>query len=236
MAKLTIDWSDRECKIFDLVFVIQLKSVSGNKSLEELIIENHEELDITEDSLRGYLQNSEYRVMIILDGLDEYKLGRNAIVDRFINRGLGATVLNGLLLITTRAEMPNLHVIEKKMNEVLVLTGFNEENSKIFVEKFFKRFGSEHLSSAFLMEEIGDLFRVPIILLMTCFLYKTKRDHSLPTKKTEIVGAVIDFMMDRRRLKKLSEEEKKEIKIRIGKIALEAAQSMTAINPVGFTI
>ena len=225
LAKLALDWTQRGNEIIRLVFVMQLKSVSNkDKSLEELIIESHEGLDITEESLKGHLQNSDCPVLIVLDGLDEYKLGTNKVIDKIIDRGLGSSVMNGLVLITSRAEAQNLHVIERKVNKVLVMTGFNAQNSITFVKSFFRTCGNESYSSVFMEQEIGALLRVPIMLLMACLLYKENQDQHLPTNRTDILGAIVDLILDRKRDRKLSEEEKKELKLRIGKIAWDTAE------------
>ncbi len=228
MAHLALDWADDQediLKQFKLVFLIHLNLVAGkDKTLEEIITEQHDELNGMEDLIHSQLQDPNGNVLLILDGLDEYAMGTNTVIDNIIYQRSNVVLSKKLIIITSRSEAENLHLIAKQINKVVVAKGFSEENVVQCVENLFKSDKKDSEVDDFLHRDILGLLRVPIILYMAFLLHQENTELSMPSSKTEIIGDIVDLIMDRKKSRRLTEEEKKALKIQVGKKAWAAAQ------------
>ncbi len=233
MAYLALNWTssdDEVLKQFDLLFYIKLSEVTGkDKTLEEIITEQHEELCGMEEQLKRQLQDSNGQVLLILDGLDEYAMGTNIVIDAIVNNRSNASMCKTCVLITSRSEAQNLHLIEKQMNKVILAKGFDEEHINQCARNFFRSAGNEKEASLFLKNDILELLRVPIILVMAYLLHKEYTEQSLPTSNTEVIGEIINLILDRKKSRKLTDDEKNNIKLQVGEKAWAAAQKPTMV-------
>ncbi len=233
MAHLALNWAsdnDDILKQFKLLFYIKLSEVTGkHKQLEEIIVEQHEELNGMEALLKTQLQDSNGPVLLILDGLDEYAIGSNTVIDNIVHNRSPVAMGKMCLIITSRSEANDLHSIRKQMKKVIVVKGFDERNVLRCAKNFFKSDGNEEEVSVFVKNDISGLLRVPIFLVMAYLLHQERAEKSLPTNNTEIIGNIIDLIIDRKKSGKLTEEEKKNLKIQVGEKAWKAAQSETMV-------
>ena len=229
MAYLALNWAsgdDEVLRQFDLLFNIKLSEVTGkDRTLEEIITEQHEELCGMEEQLKHQLQDSYDRLLLILDGLDEYAMGTNIVIDNIVNNKSNATKCETCVIITSRSEAQNLHLVSKQMNKIILARGFDKKRIKQCAKNFFRSVGNEKDASKFLKKDILELLRVPIILVMAYLLYQEQTEHSLPTSKSAVVGEIIDLILDRKKSSNLTEEQKKNIKIKVGEKAWAATQN-----------
>ncbi len=142
VAHLALKWAenidDEVMQHFQLVFFIQLQKITEHDTtLEEIITQQHEDLAGKEEILHSLLQNPDCHTMLILDGLDEYTQGTNTVIDNIVNSNIAAHLSKGLIVITSRPEALNLHLISKQMDKVLVAKGFNVKSIKQCVRNFF---------------------------------------------------------------------------------------------------
>ena len=233
MAYLALNWTsgdDEVLKQFNLLFYIKLSEVTGkDKTLEEIITEQHEELNGMEEQLKRQFQNSEGRMLLILDGFDEYAMGTNTVIDNIVNNRSNATMCKTCVIITSRSEAQNLKLIAKQMNKVILAKGFDEENIIQCVKNFFRSVGNEKEASSFLRNDILELLRVPIMLVMVYLSYQEHTEQSLPISRTEVVRKIINLILERKKSRTLTEEEKTNIKIQGGEKAPAAAQKSTIV-------
>ncbi len=233
MAYLALNWAsgnDELLKQFDLLFYIKLSEVTGkDKTLEEIIMEQHEELCGMEEQLKRQLQDSNGQVLLILDGLDEYAMGTNIVIDNIVNKITSTTMCKTCIAITSRSEAQNLHLITKQMNKVILARGFDQQHIEQCAKNFFTSAGKEKEVSTFLKNDVLELLRVPIILVMTYLLHQEHTEQSLPTSRTEVIGEIIDLILDRKKSRMLTDDEKENIKIQVGKKAWAAAQKGTTV-------
>ncbi len=130
MANLALEWiknrilSDEK---FHLVFLIQLRNVFSNMTMAEVIKAQHEELEdhnvstkYIDDILMG---RTNQRVLLLLDGYDEYTRTTNKDIDRFIERRMG----NCFVILTSRPEFLKKS-IKSQMDAEAVITGLSHEN------------------------------------------------------------------------------------------------------------
>ena len=183
---------------FDLVFLIRLKYVKNGQSLVEIIRKQH-------DGLRGisskYIQSilegdTNHKVLLMLDGYDEYKPGTNDDIDRAIESTIG----NCFLILTSRPGDYLSKSIRDKMDGEIVIEGFSKKNIKVCSINYLE---SEERSRQMLKQAketgIDVLLHIPIMLVMTVVVFI--QGESLPKTKTGIYETIFRLTMDRTTLK-----------------------------------
>ena len=128
MTMLAMDWAENkspnELQQFDFVFLIALKNVSKNIPLEEVILQQHgrmKTVGVTKEQIRSFIRQK--RVLILLDGYDEYKKGTNTDIDNAITETLG----NCFILVTSRPGEYMKKSDKDQMDGEVVITGFSKE-------------------------------------------------------------------------------------------------------------
>ena len=193
---------------FDFVFIICLREIDKDVPLAQVIIDQHEELD-EED--KEYVEamlsrKTKQKVLLLLDGYDEYTAGTNKQIDKAIESGIG----NCFTVLTSRPGTDSgdktyvSKEIRDKMDGEVRIDGFNKENKRRFCIEYF---GSEADSENLLdqarekldEERYNELLSTPIVLLMICVLYEENK--SLPDTRTKIYETVRELAMDRTTLK-----------------------------------
>ena len=187
---------------FDFVFLIPLRNVDENCSLAELVADEHdlekEDIPLLENLLKG---KTKHKVLLLLDGYDEYTPSTNTALDRAIEKNVGKC----LLILTSRPKEVKdfMGKIRNKMDGEVVIEGFNEENIKKCCSRFL---GNEEEAKKLLEQakqkaRLYELLKVPIILLITSVLYNEDNKKSLPERKTKLYENIYEFIMDRSTLK-----------------------------------
>ena len=204
---------------FNFVFIIRLRKVNTDTLLAQVIIDQHEELD---DEDREYIEallsrKTKQKVLLLLDGYDEYTAETNKALDKAIASGVG----NCFVILTSRPGTDDSgdksyvsKEIKENMDGEVRIDGFNEESKERFCTEYF---GSKETSGQLLKqakEKLGtrnpidffsgkncynELTSTPIILLMICVLYE--ENGSLPDTRTRIYETVRELAMDRTTLK-----------------------------------
>ena len=187
---------------FDFVFLIPLRNVDRNCSLAKIVADEHDlerdDIDLLQDILKG---KSEEKVLLLLDGYDEYTSGTNTELDRAIEKTLGTCLI--ILTFRPKEGKDFTENIRRKMHGEIVVEGFNEENIMKCCCRFLK---SQSLAHKFLKEaqkrgQLYKLLKVPIMLLMTSVLFNEDESRSLPERKTQLYKDLYKFVMDRSTLK-----------------------------------
>ena len=189
---------------FDFVFLIRLCYVDKLSSLAKLIVAQHgklrpEDTNRIGDVLEG---KTNHRVLLLLDGYDEYKPGTNAEVDRAIEYSIG----NCFLILTSRPDRPSSkeqylnNSIKSKMDGEVTIEGFNDENiRKCSVQYLESEEGATKMISQAKQIGIYELMKIPIVLLMLCVIYFEHR--SLPKTMTRIYKKIFEMIIDRTAIK-----------------------------------
>ena len=163
-----------------------------------IIKKQYEELEDTpteyiESILKG---KTGHRVLLMLDGYDEYTPGTNKDIDRVIRVKMGSIFL---ILTSRRGE----YLKKKDRNGFdgeIIIEGFSEESIRECSTKYLQ---SEAKSTEMLMQAketgIDVLLHIPIILVMAVVVFVEKK--SLPKTKTEIYKTIFRLAMDRTTLK-----------------------------------
>ena len=181
-----------------------------NCSLAELVVDEHDlekkDIEIVKSILTG---KTKHKVLLLLDGYDEYTPGTNSEIDGAIVQGIG----KDFIILTSR---PNegkdfTQYFRNKIDGEVVIEGFNEKNIKKCCSLYLgsEREAVQFLEKASKTADLYQLLRVPIILLMTSVLYNEKdmkslpeqKTKSLPEQKTKLYEDLYQFLMDRSTLK-----------------------------------
>ena len=138
MKHLAIKWADgtaEELKKFDFVFHISLKYVKDNSSIESIIIAQHSGLkanEITPEEVRSILKGvGKTKVLLLIDGHDEYKTGRNTDIDKVIKK---QSLWNCWVVLTSR-ETEQLYDVKQYMDEVEI-QGFDDRSVQDYVFRY----------------------------------------------------------------------------------------------------
>ena len=198
LAFLALKWVDEvgtcfiaSCQIpFDLVFLIRLQFVRSNEPLVEVIKQHHRHIKhISSGYINSVLVNK--RVLLMLDGYDEYTPGTNKDIDGVIESGIG----NCFLILTSRPGDYLKREIRDQMDGEIIIEGFSDDQ----IRESFTKYLGKTLSTEMLIQAkqtgIYDLLRVPVILTMTTTLFS--RQKSLPRSKTYLYGNITEMVVKR---------------------------------------
>ena len=179
------------------MFAIWLSYADKVSSLPELIVAQHDKLDSNDIRHLTYLleARTKHKVLLLMDGYDEYKPGANKDVDKAIDSTIG----NCFLILTSRPGYLNKESRDKMDGEIII-EGFSEFN----IEKYTELILGSKEKCDILLEQAKDtgidsLLHVPIILLMVCTIFIESKE--LPKSRTDTVRKIFKLAMDRSTLK-----------------------------------
>ncbi len=218
-----------ELEQFQFVFLILLRYVEENDSLEHIIMEQHGRLktmNVSPSEVKTIIQGQpNSNILLMFDGYDEYSEGSNEDIDDILRNGRE----NCMIIVSSRSG-DFLHPIKTSMDEEIRITGFSKWNIVKCAEQYLGSSQScnDLLSQA---EQAGihswedTLLHVPIILLMACAVFMENK--YLPSKKTDIFKQVVHMSVSRTTLKTMGKtasevENLQELMVKLGKLALEA--------------
>ncbi len=214
MGFVALDWAEnskQEITIFDFVFLISLRHVDGNQPLESVILQQHGRLKtegVKISEIKTIIKGQQ-KILLLLDGYDEYTSGTNEEIDDLIANGKD----NCLILLSSRPG-DYLATVRTKMDEEVTISGFSYENIIKCAEQYL---GSKQARREFLlqaekasihksndtrlsdMDDYEGLLHIPIILLMACTVFSERK--CLPSSKTGLFKQVIQMCMSRTTLK-----------------------------------
>ena len=218
MKHLAINWADGtadELKKFDFVFHISLKRVRTNKSLERIIIEQHNGLEankVTPAEIMCILEDKKIKTLLLIDGHDEYKCGINTDIDKAIER---KSLWNCSLIVTSR-DTTQIQRLKKCMDAEVEIKGFDAWNIERYTEKLL---GSEEKAKKILEQATRRniynpstwswlpkkyLLSIPILLHMLCTLFHY--NNTLPETKTGIIQEIVNRCINRESIRAKGEK------------------------------
>ena len=234
VKKLLVDWvdvqketSDEETAVlknFELVVAVNLKEVSKYQSFRDVIrlsgVFAKEDKYMTE-GLVDYITNNQEKVLLIFDGYDEYRCGRNSeIYDIFV----GNSLRECCVLITTRiSKADELSGSEDLSVEI---TGFQEPDMRDFMARFLPKKEVFKLENILRERKLLELAKVPLLLLFFCTLWKEGQLKHFAETKTKLYMGIIQFILNHSHRKQsppqyVEVQSFKAVLSEIGKIALQ---------------
>ena len=190
---------------FDFVFLLRLRYIDKHSTLAGLIVAQHGKLKPQDtDNITAILAGkTNHRVLLLLDGYDEYKPGNNSEIDRAIDHSIG----NCFLVLTSRPDLPSgkehyvSNEIRSKMDAEVIIEGFNEENIHKCCAQYLES-EDQAINMITQAKEVGiyDLLKIPIVLLMICVIYFENK--YLQKTMTKIYSKIFEMVIDRTAFKR----------------------------------
>ena len=229
--KVAVDWANGRKKIlekFNLLLLIRLRDVCGISDLCTML--KTAELLSADDpmavnNLCEYVRQNQEKVLLILDGYDEYSGGKSSLIHQIWR---GSQLRDCCVMITTRpVKEDELRVPSHAQFE---LNGFDSWEQK---EQFARKILPDEEDVKGLLEyleehDLEEMAEIPLLLLMLCLLWK-KNKPQLPTSRKEIYVKFIQTLLDHMAIKdsdnvatgKSINEYQEELS-KIGKLAFDA--------------
>ena len=191
---------------FQIAFHVALKHVKANNRLEGIIIAQHSGLKankVEPAEIKSILEDSNTKVLLLIDGHDEYKTGCNTDIDEAIKK---ESLWSSWMILSSR-ETDDIRKLKKYMNGELEIKGFDWKGLWEYVtcslcdETKMEEFKSQAKRVDLMSESISpraggyEILLIPIIPYILCVLFKSSQ--ALPKTKTTVLKAVIDRCIDR---------------------------------------
>ena len=231
--KAAYDWSKALKEVlmnFYIFLLIKLRDVCDLEDIRDVLRASKllaSDGPISVDSLYDYIINNQDKVLLILDGYDEYSCAKEH---------------SPILAIWKGEQLRDCHVIvttrQLKCDELrgpshvqLEIQGFKSwKRKETFARKFMA--GEEDLNQFRLYleeKDLVDMAEIPLLLLMLCSLWEEKRHEGLPKSRADIFTQFIQTMLDHKGgshqpmpFQKVTSTEAREDLSNLGKAAFEA--------------
>uniref|UniRef100_A0A8C1UMV1 NACHT domain-containing protein n=1 Tax=Cyprinus carpio TaxID=7962 RepID=A0A8C1UMV1_CYPCA len=203
LQKIMLDWASGELysENFDAVFLLkceEFKSISTEESLFYLLSLNH---SLTSKQISKILQLTPEKVLILIDGMDEYvsrprihfmqhtNLYTKAPVMVILTNLLRRVLLpESFMLVTTRSAVDTVNLLKdpQRFTEIM---GFSERGVQEYFQKFFQdeQLFRKMYERVKINESLLTACSVPLLCWMVCFCLKkhfTDDDHVMRELKT----------------------------------------------------
>ena len=230
--KAAYDWSKALKEVlmnFYIFLLIKLRDVCDLEDIRDVLRASKllaSDGPISVDSLYDYIINNQDKVLLILDGYDEYSCAKEH---------------SPILAIWKGEQLRDCHVIvttrQLKCDELrgpshvqLEIQGFKTwERKDTFARKFMEGKDLDEFNIYLGEKDLDDVAEIPLVLLMLCILWKEKRHEGLPKSRADIFTQLIQTMLDHKvesqqlmPFQKVTSTEAREDLSNLGKVAFEA--------------
>ena len=189
--KVTFDWSQQKFPqtlgAFDLVLLVRLRDVSNLQHVPSILAASRaltRDGTVSVDNLYNYVRRHQEKVLLILDGYDEYvySAGNQSPVLEIWNENQ----LSNCCVVITSREM-KAETLRSSGDAVFKIDGFNDRRQEEFADRFLK--DGEDVKNFFNyleQQDLRKLAQIPLLLLIMCLLWKGKDRNALPKKRADI--------------------------------------------------
>ncbi len=223
------------------MFHIALKQVKDEAPVEEILIRQHKALKrnkIPPEQIKRVLEGqTESRVLLLIDGHDEYRTGINTSIDDAIKN----ESLNCWVVVTSR-ENEQLQDVKKYMDAEAEIHGFKKEQIQNYITRYL---GDANKTKNLLIQtvKIGmceedpyenvdillncgicivnfGILEIPLFLEMLCSLYGV--NVTLPGSKAGLMEAIVQNSIRREMIRREMDKTEQELRVlleRLGKLA-----------------
>ena len=207
--KVTFDWSQQTFPqtlgAFDLVLLVKLRDVCNLQDVPSILATSRavaSDGTVSVDNLYDYVRRHQEKVLLILDGYDEYvyTAGKSPVLEIW-NENL---LSNSCVVITSR--QMKAETLGSSSDAVFKIDGFTDHRQKDFARRFLK--DGEDVKKFFEYLEqhnLRKLAQIPLLLLIMCLLWKEKDRKALPKKRAHIFTQFVKTLFDHMREKQSAE-------------------------------
>ena len=228
--KAAFDWSQQKYQetigAFELVLLIRLRDVCNLDDVPSIfkasqLLANDGKISVND--LYDYVLNHQEKVLLILDGYDEYSAGEQSPVDEIWKRNQ----LSDCCVIVTSRQMTT-DKLREPSDAQFEINGFDDERQQEFARRFLKDEDDVRKFRGYLWEQhVQDLAEIPLLLLILCLLWKEKDQKELPKKRVEIFNQFVKTLFHHMREKQSAEsvfnyEDYSDELYELGRLAFEA--------------
>ena len=192
--KAAFDWSQQRYQetigAFELVLLIRLRDVCNLHDVPSIfkasqLLANDGKISV--DDLYDYVLNHQEKVLLILDGYDEYSTVEQSPVDEIWKRNQ----LSDCCVIVTSSQMTT-DKLRLPSDAQFEINGFDDKRQREFARRFLKDEDDVRKFCLYLLEQhLKDLAEIPLLLLILCLLWKEKDRKELPKKRVEIFNQFV---------------------------------------------
>ena len=189
--KVTFDWSQQKFPqtlgAFDLVLLVRLRDVSNLQHVPSILAASRaltRDGTVSVDNLYNYVRRHQEKVLLILDGYDEYvySAGNQSPVLEIWNENQ----LSNCCVVITSREM-KAETLRSSGDAVFKIDGFNYWRQEEFAGRFLKDDEDVEKFFEYLeQQDLRKLAQIPLLLLIMCLLWKGKDRNALPKKRADI--------------------------------------------------
>ena len=197
-----MDWAENkappELQQFDFVFLISLRDINNNDSLGNIVIKQHRRfkaMDVPQSHVKAILEGN-LKVLLLLDGYDQYHRGINLDIDNAISDTIG-----NCFLVVTSTSGSDFSTFDRDQFDVEVqIRGLNEDNMRRCTYRYLES-AEEAEAMIEKCKEVGmfELLQNPLGLLAVSVLCNQYQYHNM--RHTDIVGNILGVWTDRSRQK-----------------------------------
>ena len=206
--KAAFDWSQQKYQetigAFELVLLIRLRDVCNLHDVPSIfkasqLLANDGKISV--DDLYDYVLNHQEKVLLILDGYDEYSAGKQSPVDEIWKRN----ELSDCCVIVTSRQMTT-NKLREPSDAQFEINGFDHKRQQEFARRFLKDEDDVRQFRTYLRkQDLKDLAEIPLLLLLLCLLWKEKDSKELPKKRVEIFNQFVKTLFHHMREKQSAE-------------------------------
>ena len=240
--RIAFDWANGRKEIlkkFDVLLMIRLRDVCGLEDFGAVL--NASKLlavhdSITVENLHNYVFQNQDKVLLVLDGYDEYHAGASSPIDQIWERNL---LRHSCAIMTTR--LTEVDKVGKSSDVQLEIIGFDTEAQ--IIEFASKYLASEEDVKKLLQylrnENVWDVAKIPLLLLMMCLVWRDRHHRELPKSELELYARFVETLLYHMTVKDSDKSLEtnvldiyKEELTKIGKLALDALLRGTLYFPL----
>ena len=199
--KATFDWSKQKYSEtlgkFDLVLRVRLRDVSNLQDVPS-ILRASQVLDndgaISVDNLYEYVRGHQEKVLLILDGYDEYIYSSENDESPVIKIWKESELRHCCVVITSRPM--KAETLKKFSDAQFNIDGFNDERQEEFARRFLNDEDIEEFFKYLEKHDLRELAQIPLLLVMLCLLWTETKREELPKERTDIFAQFIKTLFD----------------------------------------
>ncbi|KAL9985040.1 hypothetical protein ACROYT_G007396 [Oculina patagonica] len=197
--KIAVDWTRGEkemLKEFDVLLLIKLRDV---RDIEDFcaMLKTAELLSADEpmgvNNLYEYVCQNQDKVLLVLDGYDEYSAGKSSPVYQIWK---GSKLRRCCVVVTTRPVKED--ELRGPSHVQFEINGFDSpEQVKRFASKLLSdQKDVEELVTYLWKRNLQSMAEIPLLLLMLCLLWKEKDRKGLPTSRADLYIRFMQTLLD----------------------------------------
>ncbi|CAH3158749.1 unnamed protein product, partial [Porites evermanni] len=207
--KATFDWSQHRFKgkigRFDLVLLVKLRDVCDLNDVSAILNDANllaSDGPVSTENLYDYVRRHQENVLLILDGYDEYV--HSAASQSPVLQIWKRKQLRNCCVIITSRDMKG-EELKSSSDAQFEIDGFDRERQKEFARRFLKDDQDvEEFFEYLVQQDLEDVAKIPIVLLMLSLVWKEKDREGLPSSRVMVYFKFLQTMFNH-----MSEKQKK---------------------------